>query len=1006
MAVFNKKGGGAQGAGSGPLRWLPVGQNFNLLRLMFQAPGSPSGPFKNPAYKSYIAKISNEPLDFLLPDRSIVAARCVWIISGGRPSQHGFHLVVVSSGRENLQRLSGQEGVSSRHFSAELIAEAAKADASERTGVPRSATGVTIKPKPKPASKAVDDFSDLSGESAGTSSASFLDDAPSAKPAAARPAVKGKPAATDLGEDDFLSGAGDAGGAAVDQADGGAAASADDLDFQSYKGAKGKPSKAPAAPEADDEFFSGAAPKKSAAPAGKPPKAPAAEDSGFLSDGSDDLIQSTPGGRTWSLDDDAAPAAEKPAPAAAPASGDLVETPAVELEAPAAELEAPAEPEMPEEPAEPAMAEAAPAAADANPFEADISSPSPVPADSAQSAPPIEAEAIPEDDPFAEFDRKPVEPAPAAPAETPPASAAAANPFDEFGGDSSAAPAPAPGPSIGDDLFEDKPAEPAVSAPPVSAPPPVSEPASPAAAAMAAEALKEELAPAPASAPAPAPAAEEEPSGWDLSDGAHAAEPPVAAPAPETPAAPAVAATPAVDHDEFAGDGAPAAATPAAATAAGEEPVAMDEFAADEMAARVAGETDASDLLKAEPVKAEIPSPVSGPPAAAASSLDGEPMFADETEAALVEAEDLTGPEALIARTKKTPLPQAGAPDEVVNAYAHDDVAYFADLPKDAAKGSGDILSAEARRLAAQPPVSAPAAAPAAPVAPAGDDEAVAMGSEMDEEPVIAAGSEPDDKIAALRAKGAPAAFEDEAVAVGDEVSNAEDIFGERQKVAKLDAHEFPHEAGNGRDHDSEKMADLRYTNLNTEDDTNRAIAEADSIMSAEDFFKEEVAAVVKDEPVPEPAVSEPAVSAPPAPESSVTINAISGPPAHEVPPPVSPPVVSQPPEQVPVQASVQVSAPPSAPVPEPAKPAPAARPDGAWRKFTGDVSTELKNKAKQSKIVERAPDMIRFDLKVRVLWPEDGLTEGTLCVKDRAPSVWLSAADIRKITPEAEVEF
>lgn len=893
MAVFNKKGG-SQG-GSGPLRWLPVGSGFNLLRLMFQSPGSPGGPFKNPAYKSYIAKISNEPLDFLMPDRSIVSARCVWIISGGRPSQHGFHLVIIANGRENLQKLTGQEGVSSRHFSAELIADAARADAAERSNAPVPTRPVTIKAKAKPLSKPVDDFSDLSGESASAVEKAVLPDEP------ARPAPK-KAQATDLGsdsaEDEFSASQPAAGKLAstdLSDLDGGG----ESLDFQKYESEKPKAAPAPE----DDDFLSTPSEDEletSSAPSLIRSSVKVPQDTGFLSDLSDDPVMVQTGGRTWSLDDEAA--AAKPQPASEPpVAGELLEPTEPELEVPA-EPEIPAEEAvLPEEPEAPVAAEVPVAAADENPFGGEE------PVLAAVSAPPVDAEPIPEDNPFEELDTK-------------------------------AAAAPEPTPAVAEDNpFEDLDAAPAT------------------AASVAVEPSGDGGSPAPESLAAVSAPVDDTP-GWDFSDDHPAAPAPMApVPEPVKAAEPEAAPAPEPESDEFS-SAAPAAessifeeekpeAPVAAAVSApapapeAEEPVAMGDFSeeADQMAARVAGESDGGSLIEEPPAPVDVEPPAAAAPAAveppdgsipADGGFDDEPMFADETEAALGEAEALTDPEQLFAksREKQEPLPSAPVPAEDDNAFAHDDVAYLDGLPKDAAT-AGDIRSAHVRQL---------------------DGGTAPALNRFDE----------------LRSKGAPEAFDDEAVPVGDEVSNAEDIFGgESPKVTKLASSEFPEEAGNGQDKDSEAAADLRYTNFNTEEATAKAIAEADSIMSAEEFFSDEAQGA-----------------------------------GAEAPEPAEAPVASEPaPEPEPVQASVpEIPAEPPAPV----------RPSGNWRLFTTEVSNELKGRAKQAKVLERAPDMLRFDLKVRVLWPGNDLTEGVLCVKDRAPSVYLSASDIRKIAPDAEVEF
>lgn len=951
MAVFNKKGGGS---GSVPLRWLPVGANFNILRLMFQAPGAPAGPFKNPAYKSYIAKISNEPLDFLLPDRSIVAARCVWIISGGRPSQHGFHILQIAGGRENLQRLTGQEGVSSRHFTAELISEAAAADSAERPPTAK----IGIRPKPKPVTKPVDDFSDLSGSLDTTpSKADFLDDIPLDTPSKG---PKPKVAATDLGGDEFGSGSDTAAeekSATTDLS----AMDSSDLDFQNYN-------KAPATP--------GAA---------MGPR-PAASDGDFLSDPNDDLMMSAPGGRTWSLDEEASAAAAGSSAAPAPSedevatevADDLLESPSEPVEP-----EAPMEPDIPEE--EPATSAEAVRTVEENPFEAEFAGGEPA---AAVSAPPVEAEAIPEEDPFAELDAAPAaQPEPESKPATPKvADLSEENPFDEFG--EGAAPAAMEASvSTGEDVFEEVvPAAPAVSAPPVVSAPP--EAAAPAPSEEAWDFSTPASVPEPVTArPSPEIHAEPEPA-IEEQAAAGAAFEPVPEPTHETAPEPSYEPSVAVrepETDEFASVTGPAEPSAVFGEAAAESPA--DDLAAEaeEMAARVAGETDTADFTPEAVASIPEEQPVAVADEEPAAMAEEEPMFADETEAALGEAESLTDPEALLAKTK----PAAADVEDGGLAYAHDDVAYFADLKAETA-ASGDILSAEARKLGAKPVESAPA--------PAADEEPVAMGEEEPvamaaEEPVamkesspVAAGAE--NRIEELRAKGAPEAFDDEAVAIGDEVSDAEDIFGDRKKVAKLEG--FPEEAGNGRDMDSVTTADLRYTNLNTDADTEKAIAEADSIMSAEDFFKEEAGEA-----------SEPAESSgPPATEQVAVAEPVAEPPA----PPTE--VISGPPEPELVAApgTGTVSMPPPAAVSTP--PVVPERPAGNWRRFTTDVSTELKTRAKQAKIVERGTDMLRFDLKVRVLWPSDGLTEGTLCVKDRAPSVYLSPSDIRKITPEAEVEF
>lgn len=833
MAVFSKKGGGQSGGGV-PLRWLPVGPNFSLLRLMFQASGSPSGPFRNPAYKSYISKVTNEPLDFLMPDRSIISARCVWIISGGRPSQHGFHLVSIAGGRENLQRLTGQEGVSSRHFTSEIIAAASREDQAAKSQ-PSARGSVPVKPKSKPAPKPVDDFSDLSGgtEENVAAKAQFPDELGRSKPARS-PLAK-----TDLS--DLESGG--------------------DLDFQRYDSQK--------------------------------PESPAKQDDGFLTDPDADLMVST-SGRTWSLDDvdeSGTPAAK--APPAADANTDAAPDEMLELpEEP--EAEPLAEPEMPEEPVAAATAGPVQPVEDEDPFAAGF--------ESGQQSEAASMDAIPvaaDEDPFAELDAAPGTSGSEA-AETP----SDENPFEDLDAGSQAAPEPE---------------------------------------SVASEAVT---------------GSDEFSGAWDLSEqspapGAQresAHDPEAVSLAQETASnVPVAVSSPPSSEWDLSDSAAPA-----------QSPVMQSESAAElalqaeEMAAQVAGETVNADLV--EPVEVstsaiaeEEPVAISDSPAAASpeefpdetgisdadikpvsASLDGvseadEPMFAEETEVALGEVESLTDPEALAGRgatisdvapgrTDPVGLPdQLGidAGDAQGEAYAHDDVAYLdgiSTLPK-----NGEILSVHARQAAQLRNGEAPA---------------------------------PSGKFDELIAKGAPRAFDDEAVAIDDDVSTAEDLFGERP--AKMV--DFPEEPPAMRETDSEVAADMRYTNFNTPEETEKALAEAEAIMSAEEVFG---------------GASEP-------------VQAISGSTKVE---PLAPSL--------------------SAPEPEPP-----AKPSGNWRFFTTEVSNELKATAKKAKVIERTADMLRFDLKVRVIWPGGELSDGFLCVKDRSPSLYLNATDIRKLMPEAEVEF
>ncbi|MEW6777057.1 MAG: hypothetical protein AB1405_12225, partial [Bdellovibrionota bacterium] len=112
----NPPAGGSGGQG----QWVRLGEHFDVLKFFLEDPAH-GLKWDNPAFKAYVAKISSKPLEFMLGPGEKVQAQVVQIVAGGRASMHGFHLLLKTAGRENLRRLSGAEGVASRHFPAEVL---------------------------------------------------------------------------------------------------------------------------------------------------------------------------------------------------------------------------------------------------------------------------------------------------------------------------------------------------------------------------------------------------------------------------------------------------------------------------------------------------------------------------------------------------------------------------------------------------------------------------------------------------------------------------------------------------------------------------------------------------------------------------------------------------------------------------------------------------------------------------------------------------------------------
>lgn len=170
MALFGKKPEKSGGGNAGQKgQWLRLGPGFEPLRVLFQKSGA-TEPWDSPAFKAYEAYVTRLPVELLFGPDDRGVARVVYVVSGGRASMHGFHAIQQVSGRENLRRLSGQEGIGARHFTPQMLEAIQRLKAQPQpqpaakpaADAKRPVRGRPVQLPRRPAATDLGDFSDLS----------------------------------------------------------------------------------------------------------------------------------------------------------------------------------------------------------------------------------------------------------------------------------------------------------------------------------------------------------------------------------------------------------------------------------------------------------------------------------------------------------------------------------------------------------------------------------------------------------------------------------------------------------------------------------------------------------------------------------------------------------------------------------------------------------------------------------------------------------------------------